>query len=66
MKKTPHKYQLGAFDAITAATKKGVTRFLVVMAMGLGKTFIAAMLVRRWKQQKRTRQTTTAHEHRCW
>jgi len=45
--KTPRPYQLKALDAIEAASARGVKRPIVEQATGLGKTYLAANLIKR-------------------
>lgn len=61
-KRTPRDYQQPAIDAIVGAYyDNGENRALVVMATGLGKTFVAAESIRRIRQNDKCKVLVCAH-----
>lgn len=47
----PHKHQEAVLEEVLSAVQKGKRRFLIEMATGLGKTYTAAHIVRRLRDE---------------
>ncbi|WP_272425260.1 DEAD/DEAH box helicase family protein [Polyangium jinanense] len=60
----PHEIQIEALSSLRASREKGHPRALVVLATGLGKTWLAALDVASWAEEKGERPRVLVLAHR--